>query len=67
MTSEELALVLSIKESYLKKHWRQIIELNARKGIRLIKIGRGDDAVYGVFFPWFKDIIWNVDELDIIE
>ena len=48
MTSAELAEELRIKETHLRSHWQRIIESNKRAGITLVKMGRGDNAAYGI-------------------
>lgn len=48
MTSQQLADELMIKETYLKKRWTYIVESNAKRGVTLVREGRGATANYGI-------------------
>ena len=48
MTREEFSHELYLKPSYVAKHWYRIKEIYPKKGIDVIKIGRGDSVNYGI-------------------
>lgn len=48
MTSKELAKELGIKETYLINQWKKNVERYGKIGITLVKIGRGENAKYGI-------------------
>ena len=48
MSSDELADVLQLKESYIRSHWPRIVESYEKQNIKLYKLGRGATANYGV-------------------
>lgn len=62
MSSEELARELGIKESYLRSHWRSIVDSNSRIGITLVKLGRGAAANYGIKSYGDKEIRFTIKE-----
>lgn len=59
MTSAELAEELRIKETYLRSHWKRIVESNERIGIILVKMGRGANAAYGIKSYGDDNIRWE--------
>ena len=59
MTRKELARTLRVGELYLQKKWAHIVEQKAKQGIELCKCGRGDDANYGIRFPWQKSLVFE--------
>jgi hypothetical protein len=59
MTSAELAEELRIKETYLRSHWKRIVESNNRAGITLVKVGRGANAAYGIKSYGDNNIRWR--------
>lgn len=63
MTSQELANVLGIKETYLKSHWQDIIKSNAKAGIELYKKGRGAAADYGIRGWGMESVCWKYEEM----
>ena len=63
MSSQELADVLQIRESYLRSHWQDIVKSNARAGIELYKRGRGPYAEYGIKGWGMKEVCWDFDDL----
>ena len=63
MTSQELANVLGIKETYLRSHWQDIIKSNAKAGIQLYKKGRGAVADYGIKGWDMRETCWNYEEM----
>lgn len=65
MTRGELADVLGLKESYLQAHWQKAVKAQKNRGVELYKIGRGEDANYGVKLPWEYEVAWSVDELEM--
>ena len=46
MTSAEVAMKLNVSENYVRKHFKRLQESLKRRGILLVKIGRGPDAIY---------------------
>ena len=62
MTSFELAEEMGVKESYLKKHWNEIVRSYARRDVILVKAGRGSDARYGIKWPSDKDVRFEPKE-----
>lgn len=64
MTMEQIAGVLGYKESYVKTHWRRIVNVNEKQGIKLFKVGRGDEAIYGIQYPWDQAPAWSLDDVD---
>lgn len=60
MTSFELADELQLKESYLRSHWRLIVDRYAGYGITLVKIGRGNKANFGIKSYGDSEIRWEV-------
>ena len=66
MSSDELADVLQLKESYIRSHWPRIVESYEKQNIKLYKLGRGAAANYGVQMPWDNEIVWSVDALEMI-
>ena len=44
MSSDELADVLQLKESYIRSHWPRIVESYEKQNIKLYKLGRGAAA-----------------------
>ena len=66
MTSEELGDVLRLKESYIRTHWPRIVRTYEKQDIKLYKRGRGQNADYGVKFPWDISPVWDTDELEIM-
>ena len=46
MSSDELADVLQLKESYIRSHWPRIVESYEKQNIKLYKLGRGAAANY---------------------
>lgn len=62
MTSAQLADELMIKETYLKKRWTYIVESNAKRGVYLVKIGRGESANYGIKSYGDEDIRFSPKE-----
>lgn len=48
MNSQEISAELGIKETYLKKRWTYIVESNAKRGVTLVREGRGATANYGI-------------------
>ena len=59
MTSAQLADELRIKETYLRSHWQRIVESNERAGITLVKMGRGENAAYGIKGYGDDNIRWE--------
>jgi hypothetical protein len=51
-----------IKETYLKKRWTYIVESNAKRGVYLVKIGRGESANYGIKSYGDEDIRFSPKE-----
>lgn len=66
MKSGELAELLNVSENSMKAHWVRFCKAQEKQGVFLYKLGRGENAEYGVKFPWESDVVWNVDELEII-
>ena len=66
MSSDELADVLQLKESYIRSHWPRIVESYEKQNIKLYKLGRGAAANYGVQMPWDNEIVWSVDALEMM-
>lgn len=66
MTSEELGEVLHLKESYIRNHWTRIVKTYKKRSIFLYKVGRGDEANYGIKLPWEPEVIFDVDALEMI-
>ena len=66
MSSDELAEVLQLKESYIRSHWPRIVESYEKQNIKLYKLGRGAAANYGVQMPWDNEIVWDVDALEMM-
>ena len=66
MTCAELGELLKLKDSYIKTHWNRVADSYERRGYRLYKVGRGDEAMYGIKVPCQAEIVWNVDELEMI-
>ena len=66
MTCAELGELLKLKDSYIKTPWNRVADSYERRGYRLYKVGRGDEAMYGIKVPWQAEIVWNVDELEMI-
>lgn len=62
MTSQEISAELGIKETYLKKRWTYIVESNAKRGVYLVKIGRGESANYGIKSYGDEDIRFSPKE-----
>lgn len=48
MTLKQIADELQLKETYLKAHWKRIQENYNKRGIWIVKKGRGDTAIYGI-------------------
>lgn len=61
MTLEQLAEELKLKPSYLQKHWKQVSLRQREKGTRLAKIGRGQQANYGIKFEWDEKMRFTVE------
>ena len=66
MSRSELADVLGVKESYLQSHWQKALAAQQKQGIKIIKVGRGEKAQYGIKFPWMYDMAWSIDEVELI-
>ena len=64
MTSAELAAELRIKETYLRSHWQRIVESNERAGITLVKMGRGENAAYGIKGYGDDNIRWEKRDIE---
>ena len=64
MTSAELAEELRIKETYLRSHWKRIVESNNRAGITLVKVGRGANAAYGIKSYDDNNIRWRKRDVE---
>lgn len=62
MTAAQLADELRIKETYLKSHWKKIVERYGKTGITLVKLGRGDKAEFGIKNFDDEKIRWEVKE-----
>ena len=62
MTAAQLADELRIKETYLKSHWKKIVERYGKMGIILVKLGRGEKAEFGVKNYGDNEIRWEVKE-----
>lgn len=62
MTAAQLADELRIKETYLKSHWKKIVERYGRAGITLVKLGRGESASFGIKSFDDEKIRWEVKE-----
>lgn len=60
MTRDELGMVLGLKPSYIKYHWPRIKQTYAGRGIKLIKLGRGEDSQYGMKLPDDEDWRWDI-------
>lgn len=58
----ELANELKLKESYLRSHWRLIVDRYEKYGITLVKIGRGEAADYGIKSYGDNEIRWTAKE-----
>ena len=63
MTREELAEELMLSPSYLLNHWPKVVRVRAAVGIELYKIGRGDNAQYGIKSYGDEEIRWEKKEL----
>ena len=48
MTREEMAAELQISAHYLEHHFPRIAESYEKKGIKLLKVGKGKSAKYGI-------------------
>ena len=48
ITIEELSKEFGISTHYINHHWKQICASWAKRGIKLIKNGRGMSADYGI-------------------
>lgn len=48
MTREEMAEELKISVHYLEHHFPRIVESYGKKNIKLLKIGKGKNAKYGI-------------------
>ena len=48
LTREELSAELGISENRILRHWRGVCNSYERIGIKLIKIGKGENAEYGI-------------------
>lgn len=48
MTIEELAREMNVSTHYINHHWKQICASWAKRGIKLVKNGKGMSADYGV-------------------
>ena len=48
MTIEELAREMNVSTHYINHHWKQICASWAKRGIKLVKNGKGISADYGV-------------------
>ena len=66
MSSDELADVLQLKESYIRSHWPRIVESYEKQNITLYKLGRGAAANHRVQMPWDTEIVWDVDALALM-
>lgn len=66
MSLNELGSLLNLKPSYIKYHWNVVKERYEKRGIFLYKLGRGEEANYGVKLPWESEIVFDPDELDMI-
>ena len=66
MSSDELADVLRLQESYIRSHWPRIVESYEKQNIKLYKLGRGAAANYGVQMPWDNEIVFDVDALEMM-
>ena len=66
MSSDELADILQLKESYIRSHWPRIVESYEKQNIKLYKLGRGAAANYGVQMPWDNEIVFDVDALEMM-
>lgn len=67
MKRGELASILDVTDSYLKNHWQKALTAKKKQGIELYKVGRGEDAVYGIKYPWESEIIWDTDCIEYKE
>lgn len=56
---QELAEELKIKDTYLKSHWKSIVERYSKIGITLVKLGRGAAADFGIQSYGDKEIRWE--------
>lgn len=59
MTREQLAEELGMKESYLQKHWAEIVRRFDKMGIQIVKINREPNARYGIKSYDDKEIRWE--------
>ena len=66
MTISELGEVLNLKESYIRTHWPRIVKSYKKQNIELHKVGRGENARYGIKMPYDEDVVFDVDALEII-
>lgn len=48
LTREELSAELGISENRILRHWREVCNSYERIGIKLIKVGKGENAEYGI-------------------
>ncbi len=48
MNINELAEELGVSSYYILHHWKEIYNRNNKKGIKLVKSGKGSSANYGV-------------------
>lgn len=63
MTSAELASVLNLKETYLRKHFPYIVSTYKRMNVEIYKNGRGKNAEYGYKGYGMTDVAWKVEEV----
>lgn len=64
--SGELASLLGVTEPSLRAHWGRIKASQEKQGVFLYKRGRGEEAEYGIKYPWEYEVIWDTDELSMM-
>ncbi len=62
MTRAEIAQELGVSESYVRGHWQEIVRLNARINITLVKLGIGEKARYGIKSYGDNELRWTLKD-----